>query len=609
MKRSILLSTAAITAAFAAPAFAADDAAQLDDVVVTATRLPAIVADTPGARVIDSKTIEQRGAVFATDILSDVPGLSVYRASFGGVASVRMRGASQDKTLVLVDGVAVNDPSQPAGGFDFSGFDLGDVSRIEVLSGPQSSLWGSSAIGGVISFTTSELNGVSANAEAGSYGTARGRLGLGVATEKFAYGVSVSKFHSDGFSAADKINGNTEKDGFDNTTVSARARYELNDRFGVDASYRYSDTDADVDGFGPVDALDTAATVNQSGLVRLRVADVLGLDHKFTVAASDIDRVAKSAYPSVYSGQHRLYRWQADSRDQNARLAYSFGAEHEETQADLDGRVKAELDVDSVFGVARFNATDRLSVTAGLRHDETDKYGGKTTGRISAAYDLGAGLTFSGAYGTGFKTPSVAQTVCDFCFVLPSTKVAELVPEKAESGELALGWRSNDGRFDGRLTAYRLEVENQIDGYYNPASFEYYYVNLIRTRTDGVELEGRVDLGRGFDLTAAYAWTDAENAVTKAPILRVAEHSGSATLGWTGQRLSGAVTVRAEGEMPDSGGMRDGFVITNLNGAYALTDNVTLTARVENLFDEHYQRLLGYGEAGLSGYVGIRLRY
>ncbi len=609
MKRSILLSTAAITAAFAAPAFAADDTAQLDDVVVTATRLPAIVADTPGARVIDSKTIEQRGAVFATDILSDVPGLSVYRASFGGVASVRIRGASQDKSLVLVDGVPVNDPSQPAGGFDFSGFDLGDVSRIEVLSGSQSSLWGSAAIGGVIAINTTELNGVSANVEAGSYGAARGRLGLGVATDRFAYGVSVSKFHSDGFSAADKINGNTEKDGFDNTTVNARARYELTNRLGVDASYRHSDTDADVDGFGPVDALDTAATVNQSGLVRLRVADVLGLDHKFTVAASDIDRVSKSAFPSVYSGEHRLYRWQADSRDQNARLAYSFGAEHEDTQADLNGSVKAELGVDSVFGVARFNATDRLSVTAGLRHDETDTYGGKTTGRISAAYDLGAGLTFSGAYGTGFKTPSVAQTVCDFCFILPGTTVAELVPETSESSELALGWRSNDGRFDGRVTVYHLEVENQIDGYYDAATTEYYYVNLIRTRTDGVELEGRAALGHGFELTAAYAWTDAENAVTKAPILRVAEHSGSATLGWTGQRLSGAVTVRAEGEMPDSGGMRDGFVITNLNGAYALTDNVTLTARVENLFDEHYQRLLGYGEAGLSGYVGIRLRY
>ena len=609
MKRSILLSTAALSAAVLAMPVLADEAQQLDEVVVTATRLPAVVADTPGARVIDAETIEQRGAIFATDILADVPGLSVYRAGFGGVASVRIRGASQDKSLVLVDGVPVNDPSQPAGGFDFSGFDLGDIERIEVLSGPQSSLWGSDAIGGVIAFTTRELDGISADAEAGSYGTVRGRLGLGLATDRFAYGLSVSRFESDGFSAADEADGATEDDGFENTIVSARARYELNDRIGVDASYRHADTFADIDGFGPVDTLDTTDTINQSGLVRLRVADVLGLDHQFTVAASDIERETDSDFPSVYTGEHRLYRWQADSRDQTARLAYSVGAEHEETKADLNGSVEAELGVDSVFGVLRFAATDRLSLTAGLRHDETDDFGGETTGRVSAAYDLGAGLTLSGAYGTGFKTPSVSQAVCDFCFVLPGTTIAPLVPEYAEGGEIALGWASADGRFDGRLTAYRLEVGDQIDGFFDEDTFEFYYVNLIQTRTDGVELEGRADLGHGFELTSAYAWTDAQDTEENTPILRVAEHSGSATLAWSGEGLSGALTVRAEGDMPDAGGDRDGFVVANLNGAWAVNDQVSLTARVENLFDERYQQLLGYGEAGLSGYVGIRLRY
>ena len=92
----------------------ADNPDPLDEVVITATRLPVVAQDTPGARVIDRETIERRGAVFAADILPDVPGLSVYRAGFGGVTSVRMRGAAQDKSLVLVDGVPVNDPSQPA---------------------------------------------------------------------------------------------------------------------------------------------------------------------------------------------------------------------------------------------------------------------------------------------------------------------------------------------------------------------------------------------------------------------------------------------------------------------------------------------------------------
>src|SRR5690606_1797721 len=134
---------------------------------VTATRLPAIAQQTPGARAIDRETIDRRGAVFAADILSDVPGVSVVRSgAFGGVAQVRMRGAGPGKTLVLIDGVPVNDPAEVNGSFDFGGFDLADVDRIEVLSGPQSSLWGSDAIGGVIAFTTRETDGLDLDLEA-----------------------------------------------------------------------------------------------------------------------------------------------------------------------------------------------------------------------------------------------------------------------------------------------------------------------------------------------------------------------------------------------------------------------------------------------------------
>jgi vitamin B12 transporter len=89
----------------------------------------------------------------------------------------------------------------------------------------------------------------------------------------------------------------------------------------------------------------------------------------------------------------------------------------------------------------------------------------------------------------------------------------------------------------------------------------------------------------------------------------VPEHAGSATLAWSGERLSGALTLRAEGDQDDAGGVRDGFVTANLNGAYRLTDGVDLTARIENLADERYQQVLGYGEPGRSAYIGVRLRY
>ncbi|MBP8062948.1 MAG: TonB-dependent receptor [Brevundimonas sp.] len=606
MTRSILYATAAAVC-LPLPAWAltpGEPDADLPEVVVTATRLPAIVAETPGARIIDRATMDQRGAVFAADILGDVPGLSVYRAGLGGVTSVRIRGASQDKSLVLVDGVPVNDPSQPAGGFDFAGFDLTDVERIETLSGPQSSLWGSDAIGGVIAFTSRELDGLRAEAEAGSFETRRGRLQMGRAGDRYAVGGFVSHYESEGVSAAAS---GTEADGLETTAWGLNGRYALNDRIEIDGRVRHADRFAELDGFGPVDTLDTTDTIDRSGFARLAISNVLGLDHRVTAAVSDIERSTYSAFPSTYQGEHRLWRWQADSRG-TGPVRYAFGVEREETEADLNG-YSAGLGVDSAFGTMSWEASDRLTLNLGLRHDATDDFGGETTGRVSAAWRLDRGLTLSGAFGTGFKTPSVSQAVCDFCFVLPGTAVAPLVPEYAKGGEIALGWRSADGRFDGRATLYRLEVEDQIDGFFDSGTFEFYYVNIAQTRTDGVEFEGRAVLGSGFDLSVAYAWTEAVNETTGAAVLRVPEQAGSATLGWTGGRWSGALTVRAEGDMPDSGGTRDRFVTANLNAAWDVTETVTLNARVENLTDEDWQQLLGYGEPGRSGSVGIRLRY
>lgn len=611
MKRHILCSTALLAVAFALPAFA-QEAEDLDDVVVTATRLPAIVADTPGARVIDADTIKKRGAVFAADILTDIPGLSVVRSgAFGGVAQVRIRGATPGKTLTLVDGVPVNDPAEVNGAFDFSGFELGDIERIEVLSGPQSSLWGSDAIGGVIAFTTREVNGIRAEAEAGSYDTLRGRLAAGVANEEYAFGAWVSRFDTNGISAADEADGNPEADGFENTTIGARGRYAFTPDVQIDGSVRWSDSDADIDGFPAprfviADTLDTTSSEQWSGFARLK-ASALGLSHQFSLSASDIARDTVSSFPSSFEADRQVYRWQADGAAMNDALSYAFGVEREDTEGSLSDGTTASLGTTSVFGVARYDVSDRFSLTGGLRWDDTDDFGSETTGRLSAAYDLDSGFILSGAFGTGFKAPSISQALCDFCF--SSIPVPVLTPETADSYEIALGWASPDGRFEGRATFYRLNVEDQITYFTDPDTFDSYYVNIAETRTDGIELEGRALLGSGFDLTLAYAWTDAINNVTGDRLLRVPEHAGSATLGWSGDRLSGALTIRAEGDQDDSGGVRDSFVTANLNAAYQLTDAVALTARVENLADERYQQVLGYGEPGRSGYVGIRLRY
>ena len=609
MRRSLILCSAASAALFALPA-SADDATDLDKVIITATRVPAIVAETPGARVIDEETIEQRGAVFAADILADVPGLSVTRSgAFSGPATVRIRGAHPGKTLVLVDGAVVNDAADIDGAFDFTGFDLGDVERIEVLSGPQSSLWGSSAIGGVISFTTRELDGIRAEAEAGSFDTVRGRLAGGVANDRYAVGAFVSHFDTDGISAADEADGNTEADGATITTIGANGRYSFNPAVTLEGRVRYNETDADIDGFpAPTYALtdtdDSIAREQLSGFGRLTV-QALGLDHQVSVSASDLTRESFSDFPSTFEADRQVYRWQASGESAGGRVTYAFGAEHEDATGALSSGIAEELSTTSVFATTRFDLSERFSLTGGLRQDDTDDFGDATTGRLSAAYELGGGFILSGAWGTGFKAPTVSQAVCDFCFSTES--YPDLRPEHADGYEAALGWRSADRRLEGRVTVYRLDVEDQIVWFSGGGGGV--YANVDETRTDGVEVEGRADLPAGFDLSVAYAWTDAVDATDGSRLLRVPEHAASATLGWTGERLTGALTVRSESDMLDSGGERDGFVTANLSAGWALTEQVSLTARVENLADEHYQQLLGYGEPGRSGYVGVRLRY
>jgi vitamin B12 transporter len=248
MKRLLLTTT---LLGLSSPALAqTTDPTQVDELIVTATRLESRIGEAPGVRAITAADIADRQATFAGDILETVPGLSLSRnGDFGGVTTVRMRGASGDKTLVLIDGVVQNDPSSPNGGYDFSSLDLGDVERIEVLSGPQGSLWGSDAIGGAIAFTTRELDGWRASAEAGSFGTVRAAAAFGLSDDRRAFGVSASAYSSDGISKAAV---GTEKDGFESWTVGVNGRLTLGDTVRLDGRLRYNAAETDLDGYDAV---------------------------------------------------------------------------------------------------------------------------------------------------------------------------------------------------------------------------------------------------------------------------------------------------------------------------------------------------------------------
>ncbi|HYE44188.1 MAG TPA: TonB-dependent receptor [Caulobacter sp.] len=607
MRITTLLAAASTLALLSAPAFAAETQGEGDVEAVIVTRLPSEPATVLGLTVITAEEIDARQAVFAADVLGTVPGLSLSRnGGFGGVTTVRMRGAPGDKTLVLVDGVVQNDASSPDGGFDFAGMDLADIERIEILAGPQGSLWGSDAIGGVISFTTRELDGLRLGLEGGSYATLRASLAGGVASDRFAVGGSVTGYRTDGVSKA--ANG-TEDDGQENWTATVNGRVALSDRISLDGRVRYNRVDVDLDGYDAFftfgDTADRSRSEAWTGFARLKADGFLGLDHNLTASAYDLRRDNISSFSSSYEARRTTWRYTAGRGGPGDRLAFVAGAERDDTEASVSTGETLDLGATSVFGVVRVSPIEALALTGALRHDDPEAFEAKTTARLSATWTAGGGFALQASWGQGFKTPTISQLFCDFCF--PAGPSTGLRPETAQGWDLGASWRSADDRIFVQAVAYRLEVEDQIS--YGTGR----YVNLKRTRTDGITVSADAAFG-AFTLSAGYAYTDAIDEATGARLIRVPEHSGSVSLGWSGERLSARFMLRAEGEQADSNPstfspeIRDGFVTADLAGGWRLTETLELTARIENLSDEAYQESLGYGETGRAAYLGIRFR-
>ena len=582
--------------------------------VVDAARLPTFETEVPDIQVIDRTEIDARQAVYAADILDTAPGLAVTRdGAFGGVTSVRMRGASSDKTLVLIDGVPQNDASDPNGAYDFANLDLANVERIEILSGPQSSLWGSDAIGGVISLTTREENGWRAAVEGGSLDTFDGSAAAGRRTDSWAAGLSVSGYRSDGVSKAD---GFPERDPYASWNVGGYGRVDVGANVVVDGRIAYDDSRADTDGYNAAfmfgDTPEYATYRSWTGDVRAVIDDPWGFKDTLSLGGYSLDRAALGnvdpTLNSRFAAAQQDYRWTSERGAPTDPFGVEFGAERTNDRGSLSTGSSLSLGTTSGFVVARATPLAPLTLTGSVRYDAPDTFSGQATGHASAVWRLPAGFSLEGAWGQGFKTPTISEIFCDFCDPGSATP---LRPEHAEGWDGALAWRSGDGRFSAKVTAYRLAVGDQIEFTDAPP---FHYVNIDRTRTNGVETEVDARLTTEFSLHAEYAYTDAVDLDTGAQMLRVPRNAGSVSLAWARGRWQADLTVRSEGQDADIDPStfiptdRPGFVLANIAGSYALTPRLQLTARIEDIGDTHYQEALGYGEPRRGFFFGIRAK-
>ncbi|HEV2362592.1 MAG TPA: TonB-dependent receptor [Caulobacteraceae bacterium] len=587
----------------------AQTASDVGPLVVTATRLPQALAQTPDAQVITAADLAIRQIDFAPDALRLLAGVAVAdNGAFGGVTAVRIRGAASDLTLTVIDGVVQNDPSQPAGGYDFGGLDLADVARIEVLEGPQSALWGSDAIGGVVAITSAEENGWRAGAEAGSLSTDREWAMAGARSQTWAVGVDLARFRTAGVSKAD---GAAESDGMREWTLGGYGRIDLTRLIRLEGRVRYQDDDIDLDGYAPPDftfgeSPEWSTSRSWSSFVRLTHADLLGFRQSLTAGGYSLARAdLGGAFPSAYTARRQDLRWLAQRGAADDRFGVALGLERDWTEASLSDGSHRRLGDAAVFAVARARPTKPLSLSASARYDAPDGFAGAATLRGGAVLTLGAGLSLTADIGQGFKTPTISEAACDFCF--PPGPSTGLRPEHALGWDVGLQEHAGDGRWDVRASVFRLAVRDEI------AFVGGRYANIARTLSRGLEASAQARLSTALRLQASYAYTVATDAVTGAQLPRIPRDAGQVSLLFSQDRWSGALSVRAEGDQADldastfAPARRPGFAVADLALAWRANRRLQLTLKITNLADRHYEEVLGYGEPRRVILAGVRM--
>ena len=578
-----------------------------DVIIVEGLRLATPATETGSSvSVITAEDIELRAYSFAVDALAAAPGVTVNQnGAFGGLATVRIRGAGSDQTLVLLDGAPLGDPTAVGGGYDFSILDVADIERIEVLKGPQSTLWGSDAIGGVVNIITKRPQtgfGARAFAEGGSYATFRGGASVAGGGDAGDFRLAISGIRSDGISKADADDGNTENDAYNGLTASGRGALNLPHRLRLETTLRYNRGETEIDGFPPPsftladsdDRSETEQFTATGTLIALLLND--RFESRFMAGFTDIERRGVfGGFETVDNGDRLILRYQGTLKfGDRHRLA--FGAEREETEANGD-----ETSIDALFGLYEIKPVDGLTLTAGVRRDDHSRFGDETTARAAAAWSPTDFLTLRGSWGEGFKAPTIFQLTQSFGVLPPN---GDLQPETSEAFDVGVDLAAPSGAARLSVTYFERDTENLI--IFAP---NFRYENLDATTARGVETQLDLAITDAVTLSANHAWIDAKDAATGAAQIRVPRHSGDVALIVDKGAFSGSAVLRYNGDETEGpfGSDVDAWIRVDLAASYALNETIEIYGRIENLFDEDYQQVSGYGTPGLSGYAGVRL--
>lgn len=646
----------------AAPAEQADEAFDVEPLPADGAQVEPVaqgsdssVTGIPASRVgsavsvVTGAELKNRQVRNAAEALRSLPGVSVSQQ--GGAQNltvVRLRGAESNHTLVLIDGVEVNTGSE--GFFDFSTLLVDDIAQIEVLKGPQSGLYSSGALGGVINIITRQGKGpltFRARAEGGAFGTRDGMIGVSGGTDRAHASVTLSGRKTDGFDISDA---GTEDDGGKFSTFSFTGGVMVFDNLKLDATLRRAHRQGDRDGTN--DVVNGLFVASEEGstfasdlwLGRLE-ATLDTFDgawvHKVFITGTENDTRDLDLGPfSPPGGQrsHQISTMHKYGYLSTYRLEGPAGmpvrhfitglAEHQEElfEQPLQADARFSRNRDSVAGEIRGEYFNDLTLTANVRHDNNQGFEDATTWRVSSSLrPFSSAVRLHSSAGTGIKYPSFSEQFGVFTGFVANPNL---------KAERSFGWDAGievtflGGKGVIDVTYFNANLENEIDFNFVPPAIAcggvpFCFIPFNRTgesQRDGIEVSGRLLIMDGLSVGAAYTYLDARESTGEEEVRR-APHSGRADLNYAFANGKGNFNLAAvyNGRMQDLGFSAvtfaservtlDGYWLVTAAASYEIAPGMELFGRVENLLDQDYEEVFGFNTAGLAAYAGLRFTF
>lgn len=552
------------------------------------------------------------------DVLRQSAGVTVVQTGqAGNQTSLFVRGQESDHAVVLLNGRRL--PPGLAGLYQLEFLEVSTLESVQLHRGPVSSLYGSDALAGAIDLQSTDARHVrndtlEAYGETGSFETARSGVRIGL--REGPVGIALDGATTD--TANDRANSD-----FSNRVLRGNVAYEIADGVHFDLLGYIQNSTAQVAGpnpssFGPPfpadelnqntsflfsprftierDEWDFSLFYSHTGN-ELIASQTGGFDNLLTQAGEEVEALFN-------------YRPTED-------VALAIGAGHYHyafARTPLAGGAKNAFDYGftGVFGQADLSLTDRTDLLVSYRHDEHDSFPSRGTYSVQLSHHIpDTDTTVFGRVATGYKVPSGQ----DYAFLDSSVDPSTLNPEESESIEIGVRQRLGD-RAEITASWFNTEVDNLVDGRFNFATFSV-FPTVVDTEIDGAEVELRVSPGENLEIYANYTWLDAVivrglygfGAGSPGDRLpRRPRQSFSGGLVYTGDRWELGAEVRGAHQRLDSGNVPlQDYTVARAFGSVELSDHVELYGRVENVFDENYETVIGYRAPGTGAFVGCRV--